>query len=87
MQECITDDTSSARIISVIQVTKREMCGLRRIFCEQNLGMFINHEPFERAYPSAYVETRAFAKEYFGTLDEELWSPDAKADCSSGCGE
>lgn len=58
-----------------------------RMFCEKNLGMFINHEPFERSYPSAYVETRAFAEKYFGKLDEELWSLDAKADCSSGCGE
>lgn len=56
-------------------------------FCEENLGMFINHEPFETAAPQAYVETRIFAEEYFGHLDEELWSPNAKADCSSGCGE
>lgn len=56
-------------------------------FCEENLGMFINHEPFENSAPEAYLETRAFAKEYFGQLDEYLWSVDAKADCSSGCGE
>jgi len=58
-----------------------------RMFCEDNLGRFINHEPFEQAYPSAYVETRAFANEYFGELDEEFWNLDAKADCSSGCYE
>jgi hypothetical protein len=56
-------------------------------FCEENLGVFINHEPFEHAAPQAYLETRAFAQEYFGRLDEELWSINAKADCSSGCGE
>lgn len=58
-----------------------------RAFCEEYLGKFINHEPFEQAYPSAYVETRTFAKTYFGKLDDELWSLEAKADCSSGCGE
>lgn len=58
-----------------------------KTFCEENLGMFINHEPFEHAAPQAYLETRAFAQEYFGHLDEELWSINAKADCSSGCGE
>ena len=56
-------------------------------FCEENLGMFINHEPFERATPEAYLETRAFAQEFFGHLDEELWYPNAKGDCSSGCAE
>jgi hypothetical protein len=56
-------------------------------FCEDNLGMFINHEPFENAAPEAYLETRAFMEEYFGYVDEQLWSPDAKADCSSGCGD
>lgn len=58
-----------------------------RRFCEDNLGMFIHHEPFEQAAPEAYLETRAFALEYFGNLDEDLWSINAKADCSSGCGE
>lgn len=58
-----------------------------KAFCEDNLGMFINHEPFEYAAPQAYLETRAFAQEFFGHLDEELWSVNAKADCSSGCGE
>lgn len=58
-----------------------------KTFCEDNLGMFINHEPFEHAAPEAYLKTRAFAQEYFGHLDEELWSVEAKADCSSGCGE
>jgi hypothetical protein len=56
-------------------------------FCEENLGMFINHEPFENPSPQTYLETRAFAKEYFGNIDEQLWSVDAKADCSSGCGD
>jgi hypothetical protein len=56
-------------------------------FCEENLGTFINHEPFEHAAPHAYLETRAFAEAYFGHLDEKFWRVDAKADCSSGCGE
>jgi hypothetical protein len=56
-------------------------------FCEDNLGVFINHEPFEHAAPEAYIETRAFAEKYFGNLDGELWSVQAKADCSSGCAE
>jgi hypothetical protein len=56
-------------------------------FCEQNLGMFINHEPFENAAPQAYLETRSFVENYFGHIDEQLWSVDAKADCSSGCGD
>ncbi len=55
-------------------------------FCENSLGIFIDHEPFETAAPWAYLETRTFAKSFFGDLDEKLWSPDAKADCSSGCG-
>jgi len=58
-----------------------------RQFCEDNLGMFINHEPFENAAPEVYLETRAFMEEYFGYLDERLWSANAKADCSSGCGD
>src|SRR5437764_15253816 len=33
-----------------------------RNFCEEYLGRFINHEPFERASPSTYLETRAFAQ-------------------------
>ena len=56
-------------------------------FCVNNLGKFIEHEPFENAMPDLYLETRRFAKEYFGELDEGLWRVDAKADCSSGCGE
>ncbi|HEX8176647.1 MAG TPA: hypothetical protein VF543_16260 [Pyrinomonadaceae bacterium] len=58
-----------------------------RTFCEDYLGMFINHEPFEHPTPTAYLETRAFAQEYFGRLDAELWPIEAKGDCSSGCGE
>src|SRR5688572_13990119 len=58
-----------------------------RNFCEDNLGIFINHEPFETPSPEAYLETRSFAKAFFGRLDEDLWSVNAKADCSSGCGE
>ena len=58
-----------------------------RSFCEQYLGMFINHEPFEYAAPDIYLETRAFAKDYFGHLDEALWPIEAKGDCSSGCDE
>jgi hypothetical protein len=56
-------------------------------FCEDNLGRFINHEPFEHAAPQAYLETRAFVKKFFGQIDENLWRADAKADCSSGCGD
>ncbi len=58
-----------------------------RAFCEQYLGMFINHEPFEYPSPDVYLETRAFAKDFFGHLDESLWPKEAKGDCSSGCGE
>lgn len=54
-------------------------------FCEQYLGRFINHEPFEDANPSTYLETRAFAQQFFGELDEGLWPVEAKGDCSSGC--
>jgi len=56
-------------------------------FCEDNLGMFINHEPFETAFPNAYIETRAFAQNFFEHIDEYFWNLNAKADCSSGCGE
>jgi hypothetical protein len=56
-------------------------------FCEQYLGRFIHHEPFEKAAPTTYLETRAFAAEYFGGIDEGLWPMEAKGDCSSGCGE
>lgn len=56
-------------------------------FCECYLGRFINHEPFERPNPSAYLSTRAFAERVLGPLDLELWPLEAKGDCSSGCGE
>ena len=56
-------------------------------FCEEYLGRFINHEPFERASPETYLETREFAKQYLGVLDESLWPVEAKGDCSSGCGD
>lgn len=54
-------------------------------FCEQYLGRFINHEPFESANPSTYLETRAYAEQLFGRIDEGLWPLEAKGDCSSGC--
>jgi hypothetical protein len=56
-------------------------------FCDNYLGRFINHEPFEQAAPDTYLETRAFAKDFFGDIDERLWPVEAKSDCSSGCGE
>ncbi len=56
-------------------------------FCDNYLGRFINHEPFERAAPATYLETRAFTKEFFGEIDDKLWPTEAKSDCSSGCGE
>jgi hypothetical protein len=58
-----------------------------RAFCEEYLGRFINHEPFESPSPSTYMETRQFAQQFFGKLDEELWPVEAKGDCSSGCGD
>ena len=58
-----------------------------RYFCEEYLGLFINHEPFERASPGTYLETREFARQYLGKLDENLWPVEAKGDCSSGCGD
>jgi hypothetical protein len=58
-----------------------------RDFCENQLGMFINHEPFEEPAPHVYLDTREFARGFFGKLDEELWPVEAKADCSSGCAE
>ena len=56
-------------------------------FCEQYLGRFINHEPFERAAPYIYLETRAFTKDFFGRIDEKAWPVEAKSDCTSGCEE
>ena len=56
-------------------------------FCDNYLGRFINHEPFEQAAPATYLETRAFTKQFFGSIDEKLWPIEAKGDCSSGCGE
>jgi hypothetical protein len=58
-----------------------------RTFCIDYLGKFIEHEPFETPAPWAYERTRNQAALMFGKLDPELWSPEAKADCSSGCGE
>jgi hypothetical protein len=56
-----------------------------RAFCEQYLGRFINHEPFETPQPGVYVETRRFAQGLFGELNEEMWPLQGGADCSSGC--
>lgn len=58
-----------------------------RAFCTDYLGRFINHEPFEQPNPSAYLETRAFTEQLFGTLDSRFWPVEAKGDCSSGCGD
>jgi len=56
-----------------------------REFCQEYLGRFIEHEPFETAAPWAYDRTRQEAESLFGPLDGELWPAEAKADCSSGC--
>jgi hypothetical protein len=56
-----------------------------RNFCADYLGRPIDHAPFENASPSTYLETRAFAEEYFGHIDDSLWPAQSKADCSSGC--
>jgi len=58
-----------------------------RQFCDAYLGRFIEHEPFEDAAPWAYERTRERAASLVGPLDQELWPVEAKADCSSGCGE
>ncbi len=58
-----------------------------RQFCSDYLGRFIEHEPFETAAPWAYEKTRERATALLGPLDKELWPIQAKADCSSGCGE
>lgn len=56
-----------------------------RTFCEEYLGRFINHQPFERANPAAYGETRHSAEQIFGPLDPSVWPLQGKADCTSGC--
>lgn len=58
-----------------------------KFFCEEYLGRFIDHEPFEVPAPSTYLDTRSFAQQYFGKLDELLWPTAAKTSCSSGCGD
>ena len=55
-------------------------------FCEEYLGRFINHEPFEEARPHSYYETKSFALDFFGSVDEEFWPAEAKMPCSSGEG-
>lgn len=57
-----------------------------RQFCLEWLGVFIEHEPFEKAQPEYYRTTREFAQDIFGVLDERFWPINGKADCSSGCG-
>jgi hypothetical protein len=56
-----------------------------RQFCNDYLGMFVEHEPFESGAPWAYDRTREKALALFGPLDDRLWPVLAKADCSSGC--
>jgi hypothetical protein len=55
-------------------------------FCEEYLGRFINHEPFEEARPEVYYETKSFAYSFFGDINEEFWPIQAKMPCSSGEG-
>jgi hypothetical protein len=57
-----------------------------RDFCENWLGFFVEHEPFEEARPEYYAITRDFAEELFGELDPRYWPAEGKADCTSGCG-
>lgn len=54
-------------------------------FCRGLLGRFIYHQPFETPNPGVYLETRAFIEQMFGPLDVELWAPEAKTCCTSGC--
>lgn len=56
-----------------------------RGFCEDYLGRFINHEPFEHPNPHTYLTTRACAEMLVGELDATLWPLTGKADCTSGC--
>ena len=58
-----------------------------RDFCDDYLGMFVNHRPFEAPTPSFYYETKDFAQSLFGSLDPEFWPVHGKADCSSSCSD
>lgn len=58
-----------------------------REFCDEWLGRFVEHEPFEEARPEYYTITRTAAAGLFGELDEAFWPLEGKADCTSGCGE
>lgn len=58
-----------------------------RDFCEQWLGRFVEHEPFEEARPEYYTVTRDFADSMFGDLRLDFWPLQGKADCTSGCGD
>lgn len=55
-------------------------------FCEEYLGRFVNHEPFEEARPHVYLETRSFTADFFGHIDEKFWPMEAKMPCTSGEG-
>lgn len=58
-----------------------------REFCNDKLGRFVEHEPFEEARPEYYEITRDFAADMFGDLNDTYWPPQGKADCTSGCGD
>ena len=58
-----------------------------KVFCEEYLGRFIDHEPFEVPAPSIYLDTRLFAQQFLGAIDEDLWPVETKTSCSSGCGD
>lgn len=58
-----------------------------RDFCDNYLGMFVNHRPFEDPAPGFYEETKEFAQSLFGELDSDYWPEHGKAECTSGCEE
>jgi hypothetical protein len=58
-----------------------------RNFCNDRLGLFIEHEPFEDSQPTYYEATRNFADGMFGELDLRYWPLEGKADCTSGCAD
>lgn len=56
-----------------------------RNFCNDRLGRYIEHEPFENPRPTYYELTRDVARGLFGELDLRYWPLVGKADCTSGC--
>ena len=58
-----------------------------RNFCNDRLGRYIEHEPFEDPQAGYYVITRDVASSLFGELPLRYWPLEGKADCTSGCGD